>query len=250
MLQKSNDLHDQNAFPKTRWSAILAARSDDEHERQRALSLIVESYWKAIYFYIRMKWNKSGEDAQDLTQAFFSKAIEKDYFDRYEPQKARFRTFLRTCLDGFIANENKAEQRIKRGGGFVFQSLDFENADGELQSVEVADDTTPEQFFEREWLRHFFSIAVQALKSELTLKGKSLQFELFQRYDLQNDVRETYDALAAEFNLPVTQVTNYLAATRRQFRHIVLNKLRELTVSEEEFRLEARSLLGISISPE
>lgn len=237
-------------FPKTRWSAILAARSDDARERQRALSVIVEAYWKAIYFYIRMKWNKSSEDAQDLTQAFFGKAIEKGYFDRYEPQKARFRTFLRTCLDGFVANENKAEQRIKRGGGYAFQSLDFENADGELSAVEIPDETTPEEFFEKEWLRHFFAMAVQQLQNELALQGKSQHFELFQRYDLQSEDRETYDALAAAFGLPVTQVTNYLAATRRLFRQIVLQKLRELTVSEEEFRLEARSLLGLKVSPE
>ncbi|MFQ5630804.1 MAG: RNA polymerase sigma factor [bacterium] len=238
-----------NRFPKTRWSAIVAARSPNEEERQRALSVIFEAYWKPVYFYIRLKWRKSNEDAQDLTQAFFSKAIEKGYFNSYEPAKARFRTFLRTCLDGFVANENKAEQRIKRGGGYTFQSLDFEDADGELNQMQISDSSTPEEYFEKEWLRHFFSLAVQQLEKTLKEQGKAVQFELFSQYDLAAESKQTYEELGRRFNLPATTVTNYLTAARRLFRQIVLDKLRQLTVSEEEFRLEVRSILGINLNP-
>lgn len=240
---------EQKQFPKTHWSAIAAANSPDEKERRRALSVIIKAYWKPVYFYIRMKWNKSNEDAKDLTQAFFSKAIEKEYFKNYEPDKARFRTFLRTCLDGFVANENKAAQRLKRGGGYSFQSLDFEKADGELSQVDIPADETPESYFEKEWLRHFFSLAVKELEEKLTAQGKSVHFELFQKYDL-SEIRQTYEELAQEFHLTATTVTNYLAATRRLFRQIVLDRVRELTASDAEFRLEVRSILGITLAPE
>ena len=67
-------------FPVTRRSAVIAAGSSDRAERQRALEILVAAYWKPVYKYIRIKWNKSDEDAQDLTQGFFAKAIEKDFF--------------------------------------------------------------------------------------------------------------------------------------------------------------------------
>jgi DNA-directed RNA polymerase specialized sigma24 family protein len=115
----SNDSHigaPGDKFPVTRRSAVIAAGSSDRAERQRALEILVAAYWKPVYKYIRIKWKKSDEDAQDLTQGFFAKAIEKDFFQGYDPAKARFRTFLRTCLDAFAANEDTAARRIKRGG--------------------------------------------------------------------------------------------------------------------------------------
>ena len=116
-------------FPITHRSAILAARSDDPTERARAFDLIVTAYWRPVYKYIRIKWRKSNEDAKDLTQGFFARAIEKGFFDGYDHDKARFRTFLRVCLDGFIANEEKAAGRIKRGGEVTLLPLDFEDAE-------------------------------------------------------------------------------------------------------------------------
>ena len=98
-------------FPITRLSAIVAAGSADQAERARAFEVLVSAYWMPVYKYIRIKWNRSTEDAQDLTQGFFTAAIEKNFFGRYDPSKAKFRTFLRTCLDGYIANEHKAAGR-------------------------------------------------------------------------------------------------------------------------------------------
>ena len=94
-------------FPVTRLSAIIASSSANQEERTRAFEVLVSAYWMPVYKYVRIKWNKQSEDARDLTQGFFAEAIEKNFFGRYDPKKARFRTFLRTCLDGFVANENK-----------------------------------------------------------------------------------------------------------------------------------------------
>src|SRR5271155_3409716 len=107
-------------FPATRWSAIVAARSTDSAERARALETVVESYWKPIYKYVRIRWNKSNEDAKDLTQEFFSRLIEKNYLGDFDPSKSRLRTFLRVCVDHFLANEAKAATRLKRGGAVAY----------------------------------------------------------------------------------------------------------------------------------
>ena len=239
----------KSRFPQTQWSAIVATGSAREDERQRAYDTIVAAYWRPVYAYIRIKWHKSRDDAKDLTQSFFLKAIEKNYFSNYDPAKALFRTYLRTCLEGFLANANKAAKRLKRGGEAIFQSLDFERADGELQVLEIKDDETPEAYFDKEWLRGFFDLAVTELRRELQAEGKDVHIRLFERYDLAEGSKEhkvSYDSLAREFDLPTTTVNNYLAAARRRLRRIVLQKLRELTASEEEFRQEARAVLGTS----
>jgi RNA polymerase sigma factor (sigma-70 family) len=233
-------------FPATSWSAILAARDEDEGRRAVALDLLITAYWKPVYKYIRIKWNKPNEDAKDLTQGFFAKVIENDFFRAYDPRKARFRTFLRTCLDGFISNEEKSAHRIKRGGEIMLVPLDFENAEGELQSIEVPVNDTPDKYFDREWARGIFGMAVEELRAECDRRGKAINFLLFERYYLDDTDEASYEWLAQEFGLPATQVTNYLAFTRRELRRILLEKLRQMTFSDEEFDRETRLLLGMA----
>ncbi|MCG3119467.1 MAG: hypothetical protein ALAOOOJD_01876 [bacterium] len=236
--------HDK--FPVTQWSAIVALRSPEQSERTRAFAAIIAAYWKPVYKYIRLKWNKANEDAKDLTQGFFTKALEKDFFQGYDPARARFRTFLRTCLDGFVANENKAAHRLKRGGAVQIQSLDFAGAEGELKYIEIPSPEAMDDYFEQEWLRSLFGLAIEALRAECNAKNKPTHFQIFQRYDLdETGGRPSYDQLAAEFNTSTTNVTNYLAYARREFRRIVLEKLREMTATEEEFFSEARAVLGV-----
>lgn len=235
-------------FPRTRWSAIIAVRSENAEERQRSFAVLIAAYWKPVYKYLRLKWRKSNEDAKDLTQGFFAQALEKGYFQNYDPAKARFRTFLRTCLDGYVANVNKAEQRLKRGGDAQMLSLDFESAEGELQHVEIADSENVEDYFDKEWLRSLFTLALETLRAECEAKNRRTHFQLFERYDLDEaETRVTYEQLAADLGLSVSNVTNYLALVRREFRRVLLEKLRELTATEEEFHHEARAVLGVEL---
>jgi RNA polymerase sigma factor (sigma-70 family) len=237
-------------FPITRLSAIVAAGSEDQAERIRAFDALVAAYWMPVYKYVRLKWNKSSEDAKDLTQGFFTEAMEKNLFERYDPSKAKFRTFLRTCLDGFVANENKAASRLKRGGGMTILSLDFDSAESELRTSPRPAKNAIDEYFEKEWVRSLFSLAVESLCAEMQAAGKETHFRIFQRYVLEEPDEAnkiSYKDLAAEFDMPVTSVTNHLAAARRDFRRIVLDKLRELTATPDEFRREARSLLGVDV---
>jgi DNA-directed RNA polymerase specialized sigma24 family protein len=230
-------------FPATNHSAIINARSDDQTVRRRAFDTILASYWKPAYKYIRLKWHTDNEDAKDLTQGFFASALEKDYFANYDARKASFQTFLRTCLDGFVANERKAGRRLKRGGDVAHYQLDFDGAEDEL-AAHASSSLTPEDYFHREWVRWMFTLAVDAFRQCCEESGRNLHFQLFERYDL-SDEDASYSSLATEFKLDTATVNNYLAAARRDFRRVVLEKLREITATDEEFRTEARSLLGV-----
>jgi RNA polymerase sigma factor (sigma-70 family) len=239
-------------FPATNWSAMLAARSSDPAERSRALDAIAAAYWKPIYKYMRIRWGKSNEDAKDLTQEFFVKLFEKEYLDDFDPSKARLRTFLRVCADHFVANEAKAAKRLKRGGGVQHLSLDFDAAENELQragpSMQLtASPESVDNFLEKEFIRSLFGIAVEKLRRECESRGKHMHFRLFEIYDLEGGGahKASYADLAKEFQIAPTDVTNYLAFVRREFRRIALDCLREMTASEDEFRREARALLGV-----
>ncbi|HKV35499.1 MAG TPA: hypothetical protein VJP89_14280 [Pyrinomonadaceae bacterium] len=239
----------QHRFPETNQSAIVRARSVDQVVRQRAFETILASYWKPVYKYVRLKWRAGNEDAKDLTQGFFANAFEKNHFANYDAAKASFQTFLRTCLDGFVANERKAGARLKRGGDFEHFQFDFVAAEDEFASHAAAVNVNPEEYFHREWVRWMFTLAVEELRCRCENTGKKIQFQLFERYDLADDGAEnlSYAVLGQEFGLDTTTVTNYLAAVRRDFRRIVIEKLREITATEEEFRNEARSLLGVEV---
>jgi RNA polymerase sigma factor (sigma-70 family) len=244
-MRDDENLRGQNSFPLTRWSLILAARSAEPAARQRALAILTAAYWKPIYKYIRLRWGKDHEEARDLTQEFFLRTLEKDFFARFDPERARLRTFLRVCVDHLIANEDKASRRLKRGGEVQFLSLDFESAEGELQHIEIPSPDSMENLFEREWVRSVFTLSLERLRLECEERGKAMHFRLLEFYDIDEGGKDlTYEQVGQRFELKASDVTNYLAYARREFRRIVLELLREMTGSEEEFRREARSLLG------
>jgi RNA polymerase sigma factor (sigma-70 family) len=231
-----------SAFPATEHSAVRAVGSGDDSERSRGYERLISAYWKPVYKYTRVRWNMSNEEAKDLTQAFFARAMEKDFFRAYDPEKGTFRTYLRTCLDGFLAKEREYSQRKRRSAELIRLEVDFESAETELRfGAQPAPDSF-EEYFDQEWTRALFASAVQAMREDCVKRGKEIQAQLFARYELDGDPNVTYDQLAAEFCVPVTAVTNHLAAARRTFRRVVIERLREITAGEREFRSEAQRL--------
>lgn len=233
-------------FPPTRLSVVARTRSADEETRRLALGTIIDAYWKPVYKYLRLKWQLDPDQAADLTQEFFVTTLEKDVLGRFEPERARFRTYLRLCVDGFASNARKAERRLKRGGGAKMTSLDFESAEGEVTRHEPSVPADVEELFYQEWVRALFQRAVGDLRAWATGSGRDTMLTVFERYDLADspDDRPTYAALARELGITPTTVTNHLAAMRRQFRRMVLERLRDLTTTDEEFEAEAKRLLG------
>jgi RNA polymerase sigma factor (sigma-70 family) len=236
-------------FPTTHLSAILGASSREAGVRERSLGTLIAAYWKPVYKLIRLHWHLPPPDAEDLTQAFFTRAMEKDFFAAYDREKGRFRTYLRTCVERFVGNELKSAARLKRGGAADHLSLDvldFAGADRELLAAPGSPARSPEEAFDAEWIRSLFAMALEGLRRECEAQGKTAHFRLFERYDLagSGSDRRTYEQLAAEFGLTTSLVTNHLAWTRREFRRLLLETLRSVTGSDEEYRLEARLLLG------
>jgi RNA polymerase sigma factor (sigma-70 family) len=233
------------AFPSTHLSLVRRVRSTDAATRARAQDALAAVYWAPIYAHVRLTHRQEPADAEDLTQGFFVDALRRDLFARYEPERARFRTFVRSCVDSYVANALQAERRLKRGGDATHLPLDVADVEDRLTD-EITDGSDPDAIFQREWVRSVLVTALGRLRDRYHTEGRYTHLALFERYDIQSaePTRPTYAQLAEEYEIPVTQVTNWLAATRRDFRTIVLETLRDLTGSDEEFRAEARALVG------
>jgi RNA polymerase sigma factor (sigma-70 family) len=228
----------RDRFPSTRHS-LLEAVAEAGTLPSDALDQVVALYWKPVYKYIRVKWRKDNEEAKDLTQGFFASALERDFFQQFNPAKASFRTYLRMALDRFAANEYAARNRQKRGGGLPIESFDEEEADG----LALADTDTPEAIFQREWQRQLFALAVEDLQAYCDHAGKQLQFRLFAEYDLADGERPGYAGLAQRHGIAVTSLNNHLAWSRRMLRAFLTSRLRGVTSGDQELRDEMRLLL-------
>lgn len=231
----------------TRISWLAGTSNPDPEARQLAWDCLVRAYWKPAYKYLRLRWRCDPERAQDWTQDFFARALEKGFLADFDPSKARFRTFLRTCLDGFASNLHQADKAQKRGGGVAPLSLDFDSAEGELTGTTPPAPDALDAYFHREWMKSLFELAVSDLQAACDAEGKARHFAVFRRYDLEapdRSERLTYADLATEFGIPQTQVTNWLHATRARLRELLLARLRQVCMDDAEFRAEARSLFG------
>ncbi len=236
-------------FPVTRWSVIEGARSNDGAERQRALETLCQAYWRPVYKYVRLRWNRAPEDAQDLTQGFFTELLERELLSRFDASKSRLRTYLRLCVDSFVMNQDKAASRQKRGGEAEHLALDFAGAEQELgnRTIDAAAIASPqslEDFFEREWVRSLFGLAVEDLRALCAERARERAFQLFEAYDLEGDNNISYDQLAQQYGIAVTDVTNALSWARREFRRIALERLRAICGSDSEFQREAKTAFG------
>jgi RNA polymerase sigma factor (sigma-70 family) len=238
-------------FPATRGSLLAAVGADDPAARHRAWDELLRSYWKAVHRYLCLRWRARPEQAEDWTQEFLARAVERGTFEAFDPAKARFRTFLRLCLDRWVANQLESAARLKRGGGE--QDLSLDALPGSAEPAATTDD--PEELFHREWLRSLFESAIDALQQSCAGTAREVRWRLFARYDLGEVApgeaaageRPSYAALAAEEGLPVTQVTNHLAWARRELRRLLLEELRQQTASDGELRDEARRVLGADL---
>ncbi len=215
------------AFPSTQVSLIEAAGMGLANE---ALDRVIAVYWKPVYRFLRFKFGRDNEDAKDLTQSFFATAIERDFFGRFDPSKASFRTYLRMAVERFAANQHAAGNRQKRGGDVQFEPVEQQEATAE----------SPEEIFEREWRRQLFALALEDLRAHCEQSGKQLQFRIFEEYDLAEAGRPSYGELARRHGIAETSVTNYLAWARRLLRTLVTERLSGVTSGEQELRKEMR----------
>jgi RNA polymerase sigma factor (sigma-70 family) len=234
------ELRTRHSFPLTRLSLVAGLGAAAEPERRAAADLLARAYWGPVYALMRFRWGLDSADAEDLTQEFFAAALEKNWLARYEPARARFRTFLRVCVDRFAANAIASRRRLKRGGGVADEPI-------EVAAAQLA--SAPDEMDERireAWVRGVLGVALDALRTDAAAAGKRVHVAVFEAYDVDDppDARPTYRELGARFGIAETQVTNYLNWARREYRRCVLATLRALAGNDAEFREDARELLG------
>ena len=180
---------------------------------------------------------------------FFAELLERELLTHFDAGKSRLRTYLRLCVDSFVMNEDKAARRQKRGGQIQHLALDYAGAEEELGSgtVDAAALASPEsleEFFEKEWVRSLFALAVEDLRALCANRERDRAFQLFEAYDLEGDDKISYGEIAQQHGIAVTDVTNALAWARREFRKIALERLREICGSDDEFQRETKTAFG------
>jgi len=203
-------------FETTRWSLVLDAAGEPQQARV-ALETLCRTYRQPVFAYIRR--HVGGSDAaEDLTQAFFLEFIEHAWHARADPARGRFRAYLLTAVRRFLVDQHVATQRLKRGAGAVFESIDADNA-GELAG---GDD--PEAAFERDWALAVLDVSLARLREEAEAAGKLDLFEHLREFLTERPADADYERTAAALNLR----RNTLAVAVHRLRH----RLRELVRAE------------------
>ncbi|MBL0937796.1 MAG: sigma-70 family RNA polymerase sigma factor [Gemmatimonadaceae bacterium] len=236
------------AFPATQHSLIQRLRRGDDQGAQDAAAFdaLTRAYWTPVHRYLCLRWSFQSADAEDLTQSFLASAWSRGFLSQFDPDRARFRTFMRVCLDRHVMNHQRNEQAEKREGSRVAVSLDADPS-----AVHAVATPSSEQeldaAFRDEFVRALYTRAVVRLEQQLAARGRAVVFEVFRRYDLEAETPARYAQIAESLDISVVQVTNHLHAARRLFRELTLDELRELCASDDEYRDEARDLLGVQV---
>ena len=228
-------------FETTQWSQVARAQDGHHDLRRKALEELLRRYWKPVYAYIRLQWNRSNEDSKDLTQEFFAWLLESDALQQIQKERGRFRTFIRVALRNFLSNEYEAGKAVKRGGGRTIVSLQELEAAGLNLPSSAAN---PEAALDREWKRALLEQALDALREDYRAVDKLVSYQVFEAYYFALQAEPSHADLAAKFGLSLVDVNNILADARERFRRHVYTLVSELVTDAEGFRVEVHDLFG------
>jgi RNA polymerase sigma factor (sigma-70 family) len=233
-------------FATTHWSIVCLAGEGNSPAADAALEQLCRAYWYPLYAHVRRRGHDPDE-AQDLTQAFFERLLEKSFLRAVDRNKGRFRTFLLTALDHFLAKEWRRSQTLKRGGGSTFISLDDETAEDRYR-LEPVDEATPERVFERRWALTLLDRAMEHLGAESAAAGKAPIFEALKSVLGGDPVEVSQTELAVRLGMTANALNVALARLRRRFGELVREEIAQ-TVSQpgevdEELRCLAAALRG------
>ncbi len=181
-------------FDTTNWSVVLKAASGDTTGCQAAMATLCETYWYPVYAFIRRS-GAGADDAEDLTQAYFARFLEKRYLDDVRPERGRFRSFLLVSVRNFLHNERDRERALKRGGGA--RPLPLHGDEGEVRyEREPVDAVTPEILFERAWVRAVLDRALARLEAESDRELRGERFARLRSFLTGDGPEATYAQIA------------------------------------------------------
>jgi RNA polymerase sigma factor (sigma-70 family) len=229
-------------FATTRWSLVLAAGHEQSPGSSEALATLCGIYWYPLYAFGR-RLGHCPEEAQDLTQEFFVRVLEKGYLGTADPTLGRFRCFLLTSFKHFLSKERERAQTQKRGGGRKAVPLDFE-AGERRYSLEPAHELTAEKLYEQRWALTVLDQVLARLRQEFTAGGKADLFEQLKCYLTGEESTRSYRAAAAELGMTEGAFKTAVHRVRRRFREIVLAEIAQTVAANDEVEEELRHLFA------
>lgn len=230
-------------FATTRWSIVIAAGEQQSGDRQAALSNLCQTYWMPLYAYARRRVSDSHQ-AQDLTQAFFERLLEKNYVGDADPERGRFRAFLITAFKHFLSKEKHRARALRRGGGQSILSLDFESADGRV-SHQASQDLTPEQIFERQWAITLLDRVLVCLEREQERTGKGSQFQLLKNSIVRQTDGASYADVARELGVTSSAARMAASRLRNRYRELLRVEIAQTVGAKEDIDDEIQHLFAI-----
>ena len=216
-------------FATTRWSLVLAAGEKSNAHSAEALASLCEMYWYPVYAFIRRQ-GPPAEDAADLTQEFFARVLEKNYFHDADPARGRFRAFLCASVRHFLSNERDRAHTLKRGGNQPPISLDAEAAEGTYR-IEPRDDLTPETLFDRRWALVLLDRVLTRLRDHHVSAGKGEMFDRLKGSLIGDGTGVPHADVARALGMTEGAVRVAVHRLRRQFRDTLIQEIGE-TVSD------------------
>jgi len=228
-------------FDATRWTTVREAGQVASPEADAARARLCQAYWYPLYFYVRRLGYKH-EDAQDLTQEFFARLLEKNYLATAEPEKGKFRSFLLVLLKRFLAKEWARANRQKRGGGVELVPLDAERTE-QRYIAEPADDLSPDKAFERRWAQVLLARVTDRLRAQCVAEGKGRLYRELEPF-LHGEGDEPYEAVARRLQIPKATFKVLVHRFRQRYGQLLREEIAPTVSSPEEVEDELRALLA------
>ena len=228
-------------FATTRWSLVIAAGQKANARSAEALASLCEMYWYPVYAFIRRQGCHADEGA-DLTQEFFARVLEKNYFHDADPARGRFRAFLCGSIRHFLSNERDRARTLKRGGKQPPISLDVETAEGRYQ-LEPRDDLTPEKLFDRRWALVLLERVLARLRDEHLSAGKGELFDRLKGFLTGDSEGVPYADVAKALEMTEGAVKVAVHRLRRQFRELLIQEIAETVSDPADIDAEIEYLL-------
>jgi len=229
-------------FATTRWTVVLAAGRRDAPEAEAALEELCRTYWYPLYVFVRRQ-SQTREEAEDLTQAFFARLLEKNYLEGLRSEKGKFRAFLLAALKHFLANEWDRAKRKKRGGDATVLSLDWQDADTRYQ-IEPADNLSPDKLYDRLWAVTLLDRVISRLREENAAEGKSKLFDELSPFLMIGKSAIPYAQAAGALGLSEPAARVAVHRLRRRYRELLRDEIVQTLSSPEQVDEEIRALFA------
>lgn len=229
-------------FATTHWTVVLAASRRTDPHAQAALEELCRTYWFPLYAYVRRRGHTK-EDAEDLTQAFFARFLQKNYLADLRSNQGLFRAFLLATLKHFLANEWDKSHRQKRGGDLPHLSLDWQSADLQFQAAESTE-LSPDRAFDREWAVALLARVIQRLGAECAAETRKFHFERLREFLTAGKGEASYAEAARDLGLDETAVRVAVHRLRKRYRQLLRAEIANTLAEPEQVEEEMRALFG------